>query len=105
VPSHTWQSAFAREANRRTAGTLFQCNPGKHRRRTRQGKKERTAALDIARGELRESQSWLESIHRLGYAKDDDLKRARDLAVEVARMLGGLRRYLLNRGDDARPSH
>jgi four helix bundle protein len=68
-------------------------------------KNELLRSIEIARGELRESQSWLESIHRLGYAKDDDLKRARDLAVEVARMLGGLRRYLLNRGDDARPSH
>lgn len=59
--------------------------------------KEFLRSLDIARGELREVQTHLESIARLRYLPDADLESARKAAEDVAKMISGLRNRIMRR--------
>ncbi len=50
--------------------------------------------LSIARGSLMEAQTHLLIAQRLGYVKNDDVKRVLDGAADTARLLNGLIRSL-----------
>jgi four helix bundle protein len=50
--------------------------------------------LDIARGSLHEVRTYLDLCHKLGYASEEQLNRAQQLAEEISRMLSGLIRSL-----------
>lgn len=63
----------------------------------RAGPRERLRFLAIARGSLSELRTLIAAVERLGYARDRDLAKARDLCDHTGRLLNGLRRYVANR--------
>lgn len=59
--------------------------------------KERVHFYEIAYGSLMESYTQLTLAHDLGMITEEDLKAVRPMAGEIARMISGLRKSLLER--------